>query len=456
MATDTIYALASGAGVAGIAVVRVSGPRARFVLETMVGTVPPRVARVRSIRSRTGDAIDRGLVLWFPAPGSFTGEDVVEFHVHGSRAVARALFAALSALGARLAEPGEFTRRAHLNGRMDLTAVEGLADLLAAETEAQRRLALRVAGGELGVRLEAARATAIRCLAWIEADLDFADEADVPGSVVDRAFEDIAGLERTLGALVADAEATRRVREGVEVVIAGPPNAGKSSLLNALARREVAIVSEEAGTTRDVLEVRLDLGGMAVTLVDTAGLREAEGAVERLGIERARRRAGDADLVLWLERADTPAPMDRAPFAEVETWLIRTQIDRPGSAVNETVQGSGIVSDRFDSGSKELKARHVISVITGVGLGELLGDLNRFAEGLADRAGDGLVAHERQRIGIERARAALMAALAARPLGLEFVAEHVREAAQAIGRVTGAIDVEDVLGAIFSTFCIGK
>ncbi len=416
----------------------------------MVGSVPtPRRAAVRSIRSRTGDEIDHGLVLWFPGPASFTGEDVVEFQVHGSRAVVRAVFRELSGLGARLAEPGEFTRRAHLNGRLDLTAVEGLGDLLVAETEAQRRLAIRVARGELGDRLEAARQAAIRCLAWIEADLDFTDEADVPGSVVDRAFEEIAALERALGSLLIAAEATRRVREGIEVVIAGPPNAGKSSLLNLLAQRDVAIVSDEAGTTRDLIEVRLELAGLAVTLVDTAGLREAQGRIEQVGIERARRRAGEADLVLWLNRADEPAEMDDAVRRASHVWSIRTQIDR----VPQTESHEGypnIVSEGVDSLPKGRDDRHAISVVTGAGIDRFVAD--RWVV----RAGDGLVAHERQQMGINAARQALESALRARPLGLEFVAEHVREAAQALGKVTGAIDVEDVLGAIFSTFCIGK
>lgn len=456
MRQQTIYALASGAGITGVAVVRVSGPGCRAVLETMVGSVPPgRRAVVRSIRSRTGDEIDQGLVLWFPGPGSFTGEDVVEFQVHGSRAVVRALFQELSALGARLAEPGEFTRRAHLHGRLDLTAVEGLGDLLAAETEAQRRLAVRVASGELGHRLNDARHAAIRCLAWIEADLDFTDEADVPGSVVDQAFEEIAALERSLASLLTAAEATRRVREGLEVVIAGPPNAGKSSLLKVLAQRDVAIVSDEAGTTRDLIEVRLELAGLAVTLVDTAGLREAQGRIEQVGIERARRRAGEADLVLWLHRADESCEMDEAVRTAAHVWSIRTQIDR---VMGAEAAGAGVefVSAGVDSDSKENDDRHAISVVTGAGIDRFVADLTAFADSWVVRAGDGLVAHERQRMGIEAARQALDAALRARPLGLEFVAEHVREAAHALGTVTGAIGVEDVLGAIFSTFCIGK
>ena len=288
---------------------RISGPGARFGLETLTDSLPePRRASLRFIRTESGEAIDRGLVLFFPGPESFTGEDVAEFHVHGGRAVVAALLAALSALpGFRAAEAGEFTRRAFHNQRMDLTQVEGLADLVAAETEGQRRQAMRQAEGVLGRLYDGWREDIIRARALIEAELDFPDEDDVPGSISDEAWAMVAALETEIADHLADRRG-ERLRDGAEVVILGAPNVGKSSLVNAIARRDVAIVTAEAGTTRDLIEVRLDLGGYPVTLVDTAGLREAAGLVEREGIRRAEDRAARADLVLWLVDATVPDP----------------------------------------------------------------------------------------------------------------------------------------------------
>ena len=299
--SDTIFALSSGPPPAGVAVIRISGPKARFGLETLIGSVPqPRSATLARI-GMAGDPIDRGLVLFFPAPASFTGEDVAEFHVHGGRAVVVAVMQVMTELdGFRPAEAGEFTRRAFLNRKLDLTEVEGLADLVAAETEAQRRQALRLAGGELRSRVEGWRERLIRARAWVEAELDFADEADVPPEAGARAMEDVSAISREIDAALDDDHRGERLREGAEIVVLGPPNAGKSSLINALARREVAIVTPEPGTTRDLVEVRLDLGGYPVTLVDTAGLRETTGLVEQEGIRRARARASQADMVLWL------------------------------------------------------------------------------------------------------------------------------------------------------------
>ena len=284
-----------------MAVIRISGPGVRFGLETLIGSVPePRRATLRSIGRGSAKPIDRGLVLFFPAPESFTGEDVAELHVHGGRAVVAAVLAELAGFaGFRPAEAGEFTRRAFLNGRMDLTEVEGLADLIAAETEAQRRQAVRQAGGALRVLYDGWRERLVRARALIEAELDFADEDDIPASVSGGAFAEARAVGQEIAAHLADRRG-ERLREGAEVVVLGPPNAGKSSLINAIAQRDVAIVAPEPGTTRDLIEVRLDLGGYPVTLVDTAGLRDAAGEVEREGIRRARVRAEGADVVLWL------------------------------------------------------------------------------------------------------------------------------------------------------------
>ena len=304
---DTIVAPATGAGIAAIAVIRVSGPATRDLLEALCGGVPPaRHAALRDVGPPQRALIDRGLVLWFPGPASFTGEDMAELHVHGSRAVMRAVIDALLSLpGTRLAEPGEFARRAFENGKLDLTEVEGLADLITAETEAQRRQALAQAEGSLRALFDGWRDELLRAQALIEAGLDFADEGDVIADVGVKAETIVAGLRAAMARHLAD-RSGERLRDGLRVVIAGPPNAGKSSLLNALAKRDAAIVSEEAGTTRDVIEVHLDLGGVPVMLIDTAGLREAAGAVEAEGIKRALARAGDADLVLWLVDATAP------------------------------------------------------------------------------------------------------------------------------------------------------
>ena len=308
---DTIVALASGAGLAAVAVIRVSGPGTRDALEAFCGGVPPpRHAALRDIGPR-GSKLDRGLVLFFPAPASFTGEDMAELQLHGSRAVIRAVIDALLSLPAtRLAEPGEFARRAFENGKLDLTEVEGLADLVNAETEAQRRQALAQSEGALRHLYEGWRADLLGAQALVEAGLDFADEGDVATDVSVKAGAVVDRLLSSIARHLADHRG-ERLRDGFRIVIAGPPNAGKSSLLNALAKRDVAIVSEEAGTTRDVIEAHLDLGRIPVTLVDTAGIREARGKVEAEGISRALARVEQADLVLWL--VDATAPVWTAP-----------------------------------------------------------------------------------------------------------------------------------------------
>jgi tRNA modification GTPase len=432
---DTIFALASGAPPAGIAVIRISGDAVRFGLETMAGGVPPaRQATLRRIRAAgSGDELDRGLVLFFPAPASFTGEDMAELHLHGGRAVVAAVLRALGDLaGFRPAEAGEFTRRAFRNGRADLTEVEGLADLVAAETEMQRRQALRQAEGGLRRLYEDWRERLVRARALIEAELDFADEADVPPATGRAAEAEIAAVRDAIERHLDDGRRGERVREGFVVVLMGAPNVGKSSLLNALARRDVAIVTEEPGTTRDLIEVALDLGGYAVTLVDTAGLRATASRVEEEGIERARRRGAAADLVLWLEdgRDDGETPPADRPVLRVRTK-----------------------GDLLDSDSKRRLAGLIVSATTGAGLDALQAAVAKALD-LARPMPSVLVTRERQRRGLADCAAALQAA-ATVDRG-ELQAELLRQAADGLGRVTGRIDVEDWLGVIFSEFCIGK
>jgi len=431
--TDTIFALSSGALPSGVAVVRVSGPGVRFALETTIGRLPEsRQAALRTIRDANGEAVDRGLVLFFPAPSSFTGEDVAEFHLHGGRAVAAAFLALLGRLpGLRLAEAGEFTRRAFDNGRLDLTEAEGLADLIAAETEAQRRLALRLAGGAFRARAEDWRQRLIDLRAHVEADLDFSDEEDVPDEVSAEVGVGIAALRSEMERELTAGLRGERIRDGFEVVVLGPPNAGKSSLVNVLAERDVAIVTDIPGTTRDLLEVHLDLGGYAVTLVDTAGLRDGGDVIEAEGIRRGRARAAAADLILWLDE-DGGGPPEDVIALGVTVLGIHTKVDlrSPG--------GEGLA----------------VSVHDRASIDRLLQCLSREA---ASRLGGEapLVSRVRQRQCLDQAVKALSDAESP-DLPKEIVADRLRQAGEALGRLTGRIDVEEVLGSIFSTFCIGK
>jgi tRNA modification GTPase len=429
---DTIYALSSGAVPAGVAVIRVSGPAAAEIVTALSGRWPaPRCAELCAFRRPAdGALVDRGLALWFPGPASFTGEDLAEFQVHGGRAVVQAMFDSLAGLGARLAEPGEFSRRAFLNGKLDLTAAEGLADLIAAETEVQRRQALVQARGGLATRAEAWREQLIGLRAEIEARLDFSDEGDVPEALPPAFWDAVAGLRDEMRQMLRSAAAGERVREGFRVAILGRPNAGKSSLLNAIARRDVAIVTAEAGTTRDVLEVPLDLGGYPVLLFDTAGLREADSEAEREGVRRASRTAEAADLLLWLDDSCAPGrPL--TPLPERPVWRVRTKIDL-GGAIGD--------------------ADMAISVVSGHGLDQLVTRLQQSAAAAMGR-GDALVTRQRQREAITQAVQALEGADAAPE---ELAADLLRQAGEAIGRLTGRIDVEDVLDRLFGEFCIGK
>jgi tRNA modification GTPase len=423
--SDTIHALATARGRAGLAVVRVSGPQAGAVCTALCGLVPPaRRATLRNI-SWQGEAIDQGLVVFFAEGASFTGEAVVEFHIHGGPAVAQALLRALAESGqSRLAQAGEFTRRALDNGVLDLTQVEGLADLIDAETEAQRKQALRVLSGQIGQRVSNWRARLVRAAALIEATIDFADE-DVPVDVTPEVRDLLQGLLVEIKREAAAVAQAERIRDGFEVAILGEPNAGKSTLLNRLAGREAAITSEIAGTTRDVIEVRMDLDGLAVTLLDTAGLRDSDDPVEREGIRRAVDRAEAADLRIFLGR-------------------------NPGLVAPR--EGDLIVAAKADLGGAPGLA---VSGKTGAGIDALLAEISR---GLSDKvAGAGIMVRERHRLALEQGAGAIRVVLAGLGKALpEIAAEELRRAIRALDALVGRVDVDELLGEIFASFCIGK
>ena len=439
-AAATVVAPASAAGRAGVAVVRVSGPAAGAAVDTLAPPrPPPRQAVLRRI-GPPGDPIDRGLVLWFPAPASFTGEDLVEFQVHGGRAVVDGLVDALVALpGLRPAEPGEFSRRAFLNGKLDLTEVEAVADMVAAETAAQRRQALRQLGGALRRQYDGWRARLVRCLAHVEADLDFPDE-DLPAGIIAAVAPELAGMRQEIARHLDDGGAAERLRAGVAVAILGPPNAGKSSLLNRLARRDAAIVSHLAGTTRDVIEVHLDLDGVPVAVWDTAGLRAGGDAIEAEGVRRSRARAAEADLrLVVLDGARWPeVPEAVADMIDATALVVWNKADlRPATP-----------------GGPPAAEPVWISALTGAGLDMLERALSERVAALAGVAGGLAPTRARHRTALEDTRAALDRALAAP--APELAAEDLRLAARALGRITGRVDVEDLLDVVFRDFCIGK
>lgn len=429
--SDVIFAPASGAGKAGVAVVRLSGPGAGAALAALAGPPPPpRRATLRRLAGPQGE-LDHALVLWMPGPASFTGEDVAELHLHGSRAVVRAVLEALGSLpGCRLAEPGEFARRAFRNGKHDLAELEGLADLIEAETEAQRRQALAQMSGALGRQVAAWSDRMLALQAELEAELDFSDEADVTTDLASARAEAVA-LERDMAAALASAPAAERLREGYRVVIAGPPNVGKSSLFNALARREAAIVTDIPGTTRDVLDLHLDLRGLAVILSDTAGLRETDDAVEKEGVRRAAARIREADLTLWLTLDGA-----EAIGTGTEHLVVATQ------------------RDRFGADPSPRWADHAISVVTGGGLERLVDDIAERAQRALAGGDQALVVRMRHVVALNEAGAALRRASVAQ--AAELMAEDCRLARRALGRIVGTADVEAVLDAIFHRFCIGK
>ncbi|MEI9412993.1 tRNA uridine-5-carboxymethylaminomethyl(34) synthesis GTPase MnmE [Mesorhizobium salmacidum] len=438
---DSIVALSSGRLPAGVAVLRISGPRTRFVVETIAGgMIKERTAVLRKLRAPDGTVLDTGLVVFFPGPASFTGEDVAEFHVHGGRAVVARMLETIAGFDdVRHAEPGEFTRRAFLNGKVDLVETEALADLVNAETEAQRRFAVQNAEGAQSELYLGWRRRLIHARAMIEAEIDFADEDDVPGSVSDAVWFDVRSMISEIDNHIAGFHAAEVIRDGFEVVILGAPNAGKSSLFNALARRDAAIVTDEPGTTRDLLEVVLDLQGLRVRLIDTAGLREGPGKIEAIGIEKAKAKAGRADLLLLLE--DAADPRDAGPL------LVTIPALRVGTKL-----------DLLDGGAADDAARRYefgISVVEGTGVDELLAEIGHRATQAAGGAGDVLPSRLRH---VELLGAANRHLHRAADDGTpqELRAEELRLAADRLGRIVGAVDVEDLLDVIFSQFCIGK
>lgn len=435
MTAATIYAPASAAGRAAVAVLRISGPQAADAAQCLTGapTPAPRHAALRLLRDPgTGEILDQALLLWFPGPRSETGEDVLEIQHHGGAAILAALLATLAAMpGFRLAGPGEFTHRAFLNGKLDLTAAEGLADLIDATSRAQARQAFRQLDGELGRLYAGWRERLLHALALVEAEIDFAAEEEVPEAMLARILPDIERLHGTLAAHLADGRRGERLRSGVTVAVIGAPNVGKSSLVNLLARRDVAIVTSIPGTTRDVIEVQLELDGLPVTLLDTAGLRETDDPIELAGIARARQRAEQADLRLLVVTAGDPAPVDRADAATI------------------------LVANKADLASAS--AGLPISCLTGGGIPALLALLAERVRHLAGVGDAPLLTRARHREAVGEAAAALGRFLAiAAEAELALLAEELRLAARAIGRITGAVGVEDVLDRIFASFCIGK
>jgi tRNA modification GTPase len=437
--TETIYALSSAPGRAGVAVVRVSGPHTQWVIGALTRGAPikPRFAALRHLTGQVDrTVIDQGLVLWMPGPRSFTGEDMAEFHVHGGRAVMARLLGELDTM-CRPAEPGEFTRRAVENGKLDLTQAEAVMDLVDADTQAQRRQALRQYGGALGRLYDGWRDRLVKALAWAEAEIDFSDE-DLPGELVQRSQLEVIELIGQIDSHLADSRRGELIREGVHLAVIGPPNAGKSSLINALARRDVAIVHETAGTTRDVIEVKLDIDGVAVIVADTAGLREAGDPVEREGVRRALARADEADATLLLVdgSADDPfagLPPDARDKAALVIWN-KADLLRKAPAGERLLQ---------------------VSLKTWEGWDALLGAVSQLVAAKADQASEApVITRARHRRALEDAVGALRRSLAAPDV--ELFAEDLRLAVRAIGRITGRVDVEELLDVVFRDFCIGK
>ncbi len=448
MRGDTIFALASGAGRAGIAVMRISGPLAGEVWDRL--SAAPRAAPLRFTRLRlrepgSGEVLDEGLGVWFPGPRSFTGEDVVEFHLHGGRAVVSGVAEAVAAApGCRMAEPGEFSRRAFENGKMDLTAAEGLADLVAAETAAQRRQGLRQMRGELAAVYEGWRERLMRSLAQVEAAIDFPED-DLAEDLISSVIPQIRGVGDEIRLHLDDGHRGERVRDGILVALVGAPNVGKSSLLNRLVRREAAIVSASAGTTRDVIEVELDLGGYPVVLADLAGVREVRDEVEAEGVRRARVRAGESDLKLVVFDGTDWPKLDSGSlgYVDEEAVVVVNKVD---------------VADVPTAPRIGQKHGFRISALTGEGIEGLVEVLTAKVSRVFEAGAGPALTRERYRgclreclAGLRRCREAELPELLA-----ELLAEELRLATRALGRITGRVDVEDLLDVIFREFCIGK
>jgi tRNA modification GTPase len=439
---ETIFAPSTGAGRAAVAIVRISGPECGPAVQAMTSSANfiDRVASLRDLRNpETGELLDRAIVVRFFAPRSFTAEEMAELHVTGGRAVLNSVIKALSKIhGLRLAQPGEFALRAFENGKIDLSEVEGLADLVASETEAQRKQALRIAGGALSRETESIRALLLRAMAVIEAQLDFSDVEDAESLTVADVHRLASEAVERIRTVLAPAQSGERLRDGFSVVIAGPPNVGKSTLMNALSRREVSIVSPRPGTTRDLVEVALDLGGYPVTLIDTAGIRPSNDEIEMEGIERAQRRALEADLTLWLvECGRVPSPIPSGVEPALIVWT-KSDLATPGAKFAA-------------SGNNSI---YYVSAQTGDGMSELLHAVACFCDSLCP--GSALITAERHRTAFMDAEAALVRALSNGQDTLELLAEDLRLAARALARIAGRVDVEDLLDNIFARMCVGK
>jgi len=444
---QTIFALASGPGKSAVSVIRLSGPASSRAISLLVGRVPePRKASLSQVIDPIdGSILDHGLVIWFPGPRSFTGEDCAELQVHGSRSVVAAVLASLSKIpGLRLAAPGEFARRALINGKLDLPSVEALGDLINAETDQQRRLAIRQMSGELSNVVQHWRSELISLLVLVEAELDFSDEHDAPAreryAILAKCTELLAGL----GGVINNGRSAERLREGLAVLIAGPPNAGKSTLLNAIAKRDVAIVTDIPGTTRDLIELQLDLGGYPVTLIDTAGIRDSSDPVERIGIVRALRKAENADLILWLRPTDGPKLPPPGEFHGKTVWIVDTKIDIIDHKLRTIECDTEVFPEYFK-----------ISAEKGENVEAMIAKLQDFAGRNMNTEGSLATSNERQRTAVSLAYNSLAAAIQVIDTP-ELFAEELRQACFALEMLIGKVGVEDVLDQIFSRFCIGK
>ena len=433
--SDTIFALSSGQLPSGIAVIRVSGPRCRFVIETMAGKLPsPRKASLCEISDfEAREVLDQGLVLWFPGPASFTGEDCAELQIHGGRAVVAAVLRSLGSIdGLRMAEAGEFSRRAFENGRLDLTELEGLSDLIAAQSEAQRKQAYFQSRGQLRQLLEDWRHRLIHMRALVEADFDFGDEEDVPGSVADGVWDKARELRDEIAAHLDDGHIGEIVRDGFRIVLMGLPNSGKSSLLNALSKRDVAIVTEIAGTTRDLIEVELDIGGYLVVACDTAGIRNSGDAIEQEGVRRAKEAGERADLIIWLWEAGVTSG---GPETNPENQIIIRSKDDEGVLKSDLL---------------------TISTKSGYGMESLISAIGGQLDELTSNSDHGLITRERHRVALMDAVGELSLAVEDTAGQSDLRVEFLRKASDHVGRIVGRVDVEDLLDVIFSEFCVGK
>ncbi|WP_375665100.1 tRNA uridine-5-carboxymethylaminomethyl(34) synthesis GTPase MnmE [Bartonella sp. TT121SHDZB] len=434
---DTIFAVSSGLLPSGVAVIRLSGPHVVDIVKTLCGCLPKaRFMHYGNLTARDGSFLDSALTVFFPAPHSFTGEDCAEFHLHGGKAVVNRFLDELSTFsGCRIAEAGEFSRRAFMEGKLDLVQAEGLADLIEAETESQRRLAVMGTSGHLTTLYRDWRHKLMKVRAFIEAELDFVDEADVPNAISDKVWKDVKDLCTSLREHIIEGERASILRDGLKIVIAGAPNSGKSSIMNRLSGRSVAIVTEEAGTTRDALEIRLILGGLPVFLTDTAGFRKTENKIEQMGIEVAKQHVREADLVILVYDIGNPEKVD-LPETSAEIWCVGNKLDLyEKNDQRWSIQFSALTGLNFDCFIKELES---------------------FCHHRASEVGNLVPARKRQLQLLKEAVKEIEHSLNYHSLDLSLRAEHLRRASDFLGKITGDIDVEDLLDIIFSEFCVGK